>query len=382
MTTRPWEPSKRAIPSSLAVGFTGLVLTALGTFLDPKRALISYAFAFSVWFSFAVGALLVLLAFHASGAQWISPLRRIVELLALSSMLTVVAALPLLFFMRRLYPWTAPGFFDAEHDTVLTFRAFYLQPWFFGLRSAIYVAFLAVAPWLLFRRSLANRDARVLGSALMPPTFFAATFACYDWLMSLTPEWWSEIYGLYVLTGGFVAAFATFTAVSISAFERKLLPDVEVRPHFFNLGKLLFAFVCFWGYIAYDQYMLIWIADKPKEATFYLVRSEQGWRPVLVALLLVRFLIPFLALLSRPAKLHLRFLRGVCIGLIVGHVFDMYWLIVPVSGERMPRWTDASALAAVSGFYMAFILWMFARTPLATKAALGVVETEAVPVEA
>jgi len=265
---------------------------------------------------------------------------------------------------------------------VLTFRAFYLQPWFFVLRAVVYVVLLAIGPWLLFRRSLANQEGRVLGAALMAPTLFAATFACYDWLMSLTPGWWSEIYGLYVLTGGFLAAFATLVVLAIGAYRRKLLPDVEVKPHFFNLGKLLFAFVCFWGYIAYDQYMLIWIADKPHESSFYLIRSEHGWRSVFVVLLLARFLIPFFALLSRPAKLHLGFLRAVCFEIIASHIFDMYWLIIPVSGERSPRWTDLAALVGVSGLYVAFLLWMFARTPLATKPTLGVVESEAVPVEA
>ncbi|MBS2026309.1 MAG: hypothetical protein JST54_00270 [Deltaproteobacteria bacterium] len=382
MSPVPWRPPPRALRISLGVGGAGILLTGLGVWLDPGRALVSYCFAFAVWFSFGAGALLALLAFHATGTQWISPLRRIVELLALSSILTVIAVLPLLIFMRRLYPWSVPGFFDSEPEKVLTFRAFYLQPWFFLLRSAVYMVLLAVGPWLLFRRSLANREGRVLGSALMPATFFAATFACYDWLMSLTPAWWSEIYGLYVLTGGFVAAFATLVVLSIGAHQRKLVADVEVRPHFFNLGKLLFGFVCFWGYIAYDQYLLIWIADKPHESSFYLIRSQHGWRAVFIALLLARFLVPFFALLSRPAKLHLGFLRAVCFELIAAHVFDMYWLVIPVSGERVPRWTDAAALVGVSGFYLAFLFWMFARTPLATKPALGVVATEAVPVEA
>ena len=35
--------------------------------------------------------------------------------------------------------------------------------------------------------------------------------------------------------------------------------------HYHDLGKLLFAFVFFWGYIAFSQYMLIWYGNIPEE---------------------------------------------------------------------------------------------------------------------
>ena len=48
---------------------------------------------------------------------------------------------------------------------------------------------------------------------------------------------------------------------------------------------LLFAFTAFWGYIAFSQMMLIWIANLPEEIPFFMVRMKGAWAPVGVALI-------------------------------------------------------------------------------------------------
>jgi hypothetical protein len=99
--------------------------------------------------------------------------------------------------------------------------------------------------------------------------------------------------------------------------------------HLYNLGALLFAFVCFWAYIAFSQYMLIWYGNIPEES-FYLVRRfEGGWLTVSVMLGVVRFVIPFLALLSRGAKINPTRLLWVSILVLLGQLLDLYWLIMP-----------------------------------------------------
>ena len=43
------------------------------------------------------------------------------------------------------------------------------------------------------------------------------------------------------------------------------------------MGKLMFAFVVFWAYIAFSQYMLIWYANIPEETVWY--RAAAGAAP-------------------------------------------------------------------------------------------------------
>ena len=47
------------------------------------------------------------------------------------------------------------------------------------------------------------------------------------------------------------------------------LKNAVTIEHYHDLGKLLFAFVVFWGYIAFSQYLLVWYANLPEETQWY-----------------------------------------------------------------------------------------------------------------
>jgi len=366
------ELSSKWILGSAAVGVLGLGALVVGIAVDTHRALFSYVFGFAFWFTLSMGAFLALLTFHATGTRWVAPFRRINELLALPVVLAAVFAIPLLVFLPQLYPWARPEWVQRSKEVVMTFRGFYLQPLFYVLRTVGYLASFVVVPLLLMRLSrrqdrepgeALQKKQRVLAAATMPVILFTSTFACFDWFMSLTPDWWSELYGVYVLTGGFLTALALLIWVGRRVYERELLPTATLW-HFHSLGKLLLALVCFWAYIAYDQYMLIWIADLPTENTWYIARTTLGWMPVFLVLCAMEFLIPFCILLSQKVKKNLGAMSGLCVWLFVAHVLDTFWIIIPSSGERVPRWTDLAALLGIGGIYLAFALWRFSVTPI------------------
>ncbi len=72
------------------------------------------------------------------------------------------------------------------------------------------------------------------------------------------------------------------------------LTDTITIEHYHDLGKLLFGFVIFWGYIAFSQYLLIWYANIPEETVWYLMRQTGPWAIVSLVLLFGNLLIPFL----------------------------------------------------------------------------------------
>jgi hypothetical protein len=185
-----------------------------------------------------------------------------------------------------------------------------------------------------------------------------ATFASFDWLMSLEPHWFSTIFGIYVFSGMVVTALAVITIAtiwlrSVGRLGHGLVGD----GHLYNLGALLFAFVCFWAYVAFSQYMLIWYGNIPEE-TFYLSRRlEGGWLVVSVVLALVRFVIPFLALLSRRAKMHSTTLLWVSVLLLFGQFLDLYWLIMPQIHAERPvlGWQELGPPLLLSGALVLFV---------------------------
>ena len=61
-------------------------------------------------------------------------------------------------------------------------------------------------------------------------------------------------------------------------WSRIITPD---RCH--DLGNLLLAFVMFWAYVSFMQYLIIWSGNLPEENVWYLHRSQGGWQIVVRA---------------------------------------------------------------------------------------------------
>jgi hypothetical protein len=201
---------------------------------------------------------------------------------------------------------------------------------------------------------------RFLSPGALPFLALTITFASFDWLMSLTPLWFSTIYGVYYFSGSFLAAFCVLTLAAVNAQGNKDLFGNLVTPaHYHNLGKLMLAFVSFWAYIAFSQFMLIWIANIPEEVPWYHIRIFGGWQNLSASLFFLHFLLPFGILLSRNLKLQPRKLSVVAVYLLAIHLVDVYWLVWPAYNEHGPsfHWTLVTAFLGVGGTAIGFALF-------------------------
>ena len=127
------------------------------------------------------------------------------------------------------------------------------------------------------------------------------TLVAFDWISSLEPEWYSDIFGVYIFAGTFLAGLAATTLAVLYLKSRGRLPAVG-PDHMYNLGGFLFAFTVFWSYIGFAQYMLMWYANMPEEVFWYKDRLQGAWGPLLLALAVLHFLVPFFMLIPREAK--------------------------------------------------------------------------------
>jgi hypothetical protein len=347
------------------VGGAGLLLCLLGAWLDPRQAAFSYLAAFACWLAVALGALLMVMIAHSTGANWFLPMRRLAECAAATLPLFALLFVPLLLAAGELYPWARPvrTLSGPVREAVLAKRGYFALPFFAGRAAAYFAVWIAVALLLLAWsvRSDARpgpglvRRQRVLAAVGLPPVGFAMTFAAFDWLMSLAPEWTSTLFGIYYFAGGMTAALGLL-AVLAYALGRGELAGELAPAHFHALGKLLLTFVIFWGYIAYAQFFIIWIADIPGEAGWYLPRVSGGWRWVAAAVALAQFAIPFFALLSWRLKRVPAALAAVGAWLVVAHCLDVGWLVLPALHPEGPslHWLDLAAFLGVGGAALAF----------------------------
>jgi hypothetical protein len=344
-----------------------LALTAVGAVLDAPRALWAYHVAFVYWAGIAFAALLLLMAMHAMKARWPTVFRRLLETIPLSSVLFLVLFLPIALGARRLFPWARPEELHGELRHLAEHRAPWLNLPFFLGRAFAYLAAWILVSHLLHRLS-ARQDAekgfaltasqRKLAVGALPATAIVFTLAAFDWQMSLDLHLASTIFGVYWFAGSFLSAIAVLVLAVNAAVKAGVITGVN-RSHYHSLGKLLLAFVVFWAYIAFSQYLLIWIANIPEEVPWYLVRGHGGWRVLGLVLVVFQFAVPFFVLLSADLKKNPRALGAVAIYLLVVHYVDVYWVMMPALHHEGPRphLTDLTAVLGVGAAALAFVVW-------------------------
>ncbi len=245
----------------------------------------------------------------------------------------------------------------------------YLNREFFLIRVAIYFViwvFLAIRLFNLSTAQDKSKDPKLTLTAqrFAPPATFlyalSLTFAAFDWIMSLEPTWFSTIFGVVIFACGVVSSYAVIILTTLALRNSGPLDGAVTIEHYHDLGKLMFGFLVFWAYVGFSQYMLIWYAALPEETTFFHNRWDyEPWANVSMAIILFHFVVPFFWIISRNFKRNVGRLQIGAVIILVMHVVDMYWFVMPnfLLGKAgfSFSWIDAACLLAVVGVYGAFV---------------------------
>ncbi len=270
----------------------------------------AYLVSFCFYLSISLGGLFFVVLHHASRAGWSVCVRRVSEIVAANVLLMAVLFLPILlaafFAGKSLYEWTDLAAIADEHTLhILEAKRGYLNLPFFTVRAILYFGVWGGLIWFFWRGSLRQDQSGDVGLSLRMervsyPALIAfaltITFASFDWIMSLTPVWFSTIFGVYFFSGAAVGAMATIILLLIGLQATGRLTNAVTPEHYHELGKLLYGFIIFWGYMAFSQYMLIWYANMPEETVWYLPRQQYGWTAVSLDLAVWALVDPFLRL--------------------------------------------------------------------------------------
>jgi len=261
----------------------------------------------------------------------------------------------------------------ALHHEVVSQKSGYLNTKGWVARAIGYLilwSLIALAYFGWSRRQDEDHDPKhtVRMQSLAAPSLilFAGTlsFAAFDWLMSLEAAWFSTIYGVIIFSGSAVSILALTILIGLSLYKRGLVGEAINPEHFHDLGKLMFGFICFWTYVSFSQWMLIWYAGIPEEATWYHRRWADGWQFVAYLLIFGHFVAPFVLLISRVQKRALRWLQVMCFWVILMHIVDIYWFVLPQAGGFQVQLADIGALLFVGGVFFTYVFWQLGRVPL------------------
>ncbi|MEM9914902.1 MAG: hypothetical protein AAF911_08075 [Planctomycetota bacterium] len=253
------------------------------------------------------------------------------------------------------WTYTAEHWKDHNHGVpyYVYKRGLWYTPFFFIIRWIFYIAVWSFLGWFYWKRSVTqDSDGDVQHThkrewwAPLSLVAFAVTItlASFDLLMSLDPAWYSTMFGVYFFAGCFTAAICTMI-ITLMLGQKAGYFQAVTTEHFHDLGKLLFAFVFFWGYVGFSQFMLIWYASFPETTYWWEIRGitsvsgdalqdapptfAGGWTFLAWTLLFAHLLLPFAILLSKHVKRNRTALFTMACWMLTLCYIDIYWVTMP-----------------------------------------------------
>jgi len=358
--------------TALTVGVVGLLLSALGWIINAETFFQSYLSAFFFWLSIGLGGLFFVMLHHLTSASWSVVLRRLSENVMSMLPLMILFFIPLLFGIHELYHWSHADV--VAHNEILQKKAGYLNVPFFMIRAAIYFIAWIVLARLLYKSSTGQDNGddgsfypkfKKISAPGMLVFAFTLTFAGFDWLMSLKPEWYSTIFGVYLFAGSFLGILAFLVLFTQYLQSNGGLQDAVTVEHYHDLGKYLFGFTIFWAYIGFSQFMLIWYGNILEETLWYKARWFGTWKYISLLILFGHFIVPFLWLVTRGAKRNLKVLAGAAFWILLMHWVDIYWMVRPTFSQNIHfSWMDITSTVGIGGIFLWFLWKKMGARPL------------------
>jgi hypothetical protein len=349
--------------SALVIAAVGLVLSVVGFLMDQKGFFHSYLYAYLFWIGVTAGSLGLLMLHHVVGGGWSYLIRRFLEagtrLILPMALLFIPIAIGLLFY--DLYAWTHP------HDGVVARKVAYLNvPFFLGRAVLYFLIWWGLAQF--FNKWGATQDERadlrvserlnVVGAAGLVIYVLVVTFMTVDWVMSLTPTWYSSIFALLVVVSHALATLSLMVLLTAHLLgDQPLLAEVP-SGYFRDVGNLMLAFVLLWAYMSFSQYLITYSGNTAEEVTWYIDRRQGGWGFISLSLIVVHFLLPFLVLLlgSNIKRSPARLARVAAF--IIGMRFlDLFWWVTPTFRDHLSiSLADLGTPLLIGGIW----LWLWA----------------------
>lgn len=356
----------------LIIGLVASAVAIVGLFFDgPSIFLRAYLFSYLFWLECTLGCLAVVMVAYLTNGRWGQISRPILEAGAKTVWLMLILFLPIALGLTRLYVWAVPS--DGEASPLLAHKAPYLNVPFFLIRAAFYFAVWISLTHVLPRLAGSVRRQihldrqpvlRGLSAAGVILYFLTMTFAAIDWIMSLTPDWYSTIFGMLVILGQALTAFSFVLLLLPGLAKNMPLAEVLQTRTVQDLAGLLLTCVMVWAYLAYSQLLIIWSGDLPEEVMWYYDRSDGGWLWVGTGVAVFQFALPFLLLLSTRLRQNPSRLAALGLLILVTRLVDNFWMVMPAFSPRQFsfHWLDLVLPVAIGGLWMAMFAWFIYRS--------------------
>jgi hypothetical protein len=375
LITKPVSP--RLKQASLLLAILGLVIFIVGAATGQDRAWQAWHVNW-LFFTVIASAGVVLSAVQRiTTARWSRAVMRISE--------AQVAFLPAAFVMLLVTVIGKGHIFEWVHEPpTQPEKALWLDPTFWSIRTLVVFGLITwLSIWYVYRAVRLDvgvlpewgadwakgirarmrngfaderRELHSTHSLQGKLAVFLALLFGFGWVMlswdlsmSIDPHFQSTMYGWQIFMGGWVVALMIHSIV-VRLWRNSLGAEELIQErHFHDIGKLCFAFTCFWGYITFGQYLVIWYGNMPEETHYFFLRMSQPWAPLTVAVGVMMFVLPFFGLMGKYPKIFTPTMTFFALSSIIGLWLQRYVEVYPsiYAGSQEPPTGGEGAAAAI-----------------------------------
>ena len=354
----------------------GLGISGPGSERVWQVFLVNYLF----WSGLAFGSILFSAALVLTKARWGRPIKRLAEAPA--------AFLPFSFLLfwvlwagrDKIFPWIREP---------VPLKAAWLNINFLFVRNGLSLFLLTVVAMALVYFSIRGErkiHLREVGSdrygdqgeknlqkqTILSPILailFVLGFSLtgFDLVMSLSPHWYSTLFGMYFFTGAFYSSLAFLFLLTLLFVKPLDLGNFIGERQFHDLGKLLLGFCLVTGDFFFSQFLVIWYGNLPEETRFVITRINSApWKYLAWTVLIFSFAFPFVVLLSRKAKMRRGVMLVVSGIILIGMWLERFLLVAPSlwKGKGLPLgFSEFLISLGFLGLMSLSLLWFFKRFP-------------------
>jgi len=329
-TSAPVSPRIHTL--ALALLAIGAATFIAGLFLAPDRAWRAFHANWLFFATLSSAGVVFVAVQRITTARWSREVVRFLEgYVAFLPIALVFLALTVLAGKHHVFNWTHEAYPVPE-------KALYFNPTFFTIRVLVtFLLITTVSLWFIYtsvrldvglnpewkgtswaqgilarmragfgeeRREIHSTFAKQGPLAVWLVLLFGFGWSVLAWdlSMGLSLHFQSALYGWWFFMGGWLNALGLLAILTIA--WRNHLGNFEMirENHFHDLGKLVFAFTAFWGYLTFGQYLVIWYGNLPEETHFMRLRLISPWKDFTVTAVVLVFCFPFFGLMGRAAK--------------------------------------------------------------------------------
>ena len=389
MTSKPL--SKRLYTIMLVLFALGAITFIAGLFIAPDRVWRAFHANWLFFATLSSAGVAFVAVQRITTARWSRELIRFMEGYVAFLPVALVFLLLIVFAGKNyIFPWTHEAYPVPE-------KALYFDPVFFTVRVLVVFALITVLSlWYIYtclrldvgmnpewkgsgwaenlRARMRNgfrEERREIHSThsfqgklavwLIFVFAFGWSVLAWDLSMGLSLHFQSALYGWWFFMGGWLNALGVLALLTMAWRNHFGAHELIRENHFHDLGKLVFAFTAFWGYLTFGQYLVIWYGNMPEETHFMRLRLIAPWKELTLTSVVLVFAFPFFGLMGRAAKVFRPTLAFFAIASLVGLWLMRHVEVYPSTYGVAPSLPFGLWEVGVAALYVGAWGWVYAH---------------------